>query len=1228
MRPARALLPSTKIVGKQKKDSGLSPTSFDTTETYLYKIAANIGKPVEYIHVNSFFTLNPEYTDVDELIRTAIAADVQLSTIAHYLDVMGVNDSVDKIENIMLDIGIKSLNTTAKQLIDIGPKSVAMKQLKTLIDEIETFLTNKGRIVDDIGKYNIKLYQTKHTKYIRTLAKSLWRTKEIAAEIEEVHATYADVLSNSPLKASDIRIIVEDLELIIEDDSIESKNVLSVFDGIELSNEVRHVVCYATYELVYQKVYKGVPLTSKDLVDRDMYKLAKNQSVMKSSSQIVFTVNVGSVYTVVYNLDGKYMSVSVKSYDKTKVLDAINKAFPHVAYNETAVSIESQVRLYPVKDNAFSMAFHYLLHRSVISPEYYQFFLNESTSPYPKKTNIKLRYRPYWTMAKSVTKKEEGYAVITTPQTVLGTNYIEIALTGRSMVSIWRILTSFIPMIVMYYKYDIMVESDLAPIYNDKIHGLIDVIVKPTKKATKGQLHDEWPQVFSELYVANVEPKNLVITTTNPDVANEWRHEMISVKGQEYARQVMPFPEHGDVMFWFTSLNKDSQYVGYITNTYDEDPLFPVVPYSAPSKQALTKQHDISRKAFSKHATGPEGVAPGTEVLNELIGIPVVRLGTDIKPDSVLRAIGMYIADDNGYNEDISMYARNIRNELESYDTALYKQELYDWTDEEIKEGLHNKDKYFDPHLYIAGLMELTGCDIYIISIKVEFNVRVHRLEVPRHFQFYTGHADANKCLILCMNYGIKSDNLTYPHCELIVAEDYTSVRQGALFDEDVSQRLKNVLLACNPQIPYYNLNSYIDRYTISKMNNIIARLFDLGYIVVWQYVDPYGKARAFTFNNPNEKPISLFCSPCSPWNVPHIDTIHAMNIDVFEKLMGTKCVGRSNVGAWCIDADTEEIIYSRLFEVPMHLQHTGDDPIVTDESIHVSGKVASIDRKSAAILSELIRWLFEVYCHEQRVMDIEITQQTVTTFVNKFLRYSSKASIAHYDISNIQEKLPQYLTTDSVLEYISSVFTIKEKTIVLHNKAYVDSLAYYLMKGVKRVIFNDYIEIEPMYITNFYSSLYDFKTRPDTVILSGLIDPIAKASHPELQYMILPSLLPEHSQVITPLLYIQRGKMNSVLYLVQSTQLGKIGSAVRLCEAWSAHHINIGYDVPDVVHNATNDIVIYIIVAGRLVEHSYIKSKVAGKGLYEVVMYDESAGRLKGKYGALLRLSTMNTQM
>lgn len=1179
---------------------------FDTTETQLYKYANSIGVPSDYVHADSVQTLTPTYINVDGLLREAYASGVSLSSVVAYLTSIKVVDPRDKASKVLLDYTVKKLNLRGVAITALPQESDAMKTLRGALTQIGGAV--KAR---DLGFYHKML-----TEYRQSFEEELDRDEETVARIERVHADYDKSMSGTALRGSDVRVLTEKIELVVTD-STSNEDALAVFDRFILTETVVHVVCYVSAETVYQKISKDVELQDDELVDVHKHRLEKGK---EEAPRIVFTVNAEAIYEVIYNLGAKKMTIKVKTNHKELLLESIKQSMPHVQYDVEVIKVDCVTRLYPATETSFSTAFHYLLHRNTIDPEHYQFFLNESTSPYPKKAQLKLRYRPYWKIRGHSYAKEEAYAVVTAPQTSTGTNYFEINTSAKSMESMWRMFTSFIPALVMHYSRDIVGRSDLARLYNNKITVGVPtaVVTKKTSKA-KQQLRDEWPTIFSDFYVKNVKPENMVVITTSEDTARSWEQEIVHLKKEQYQRKVLPFPrEPAKPIFWFTSYNTTSKHIGYSENSYDTNPEYGEIPYSGKTPQAvLSKKLGVSKGQETLSSPGPGEVYEASEVLGNMLGGNILRVGTIFGLETFLCGMAMVKYNIVGDDPTMESRIREIRQTLSKYNPSLYRQELYDWPESEISKAILEEDYYFDPRLFIAGIRKFLGVSVYVIDSGIESNTEVHKFQIPRYTQFYTAEFPTSGCVVFAANTGIKTDDLEHAHCEIIVASGERQLRERAVFGRDTTERLHSILSSCFMQVPVFGTRKYKDAYIESNLSRSLPRS---GHRIVSQFIDGYGKARRFTMSK-NGKLTTIFCAPCPPLDVEIDKVVHPTTIKEFEIFCGSQCVGRSERGAWCQDSVSGNVLYARLEDLDMELRYISHDPAPTGESVETSSAQAASDRRLAVVLRELMRWFYEVYCHEVREKNGLITPFSTDSFASRFLTYATPSMLPYYNIEEVTQELPRYLTTQEVLSHISpKVFRLQGGKLLLHNQDYYNSILYFLRRRTTRVISNDYVTKQRFYIQDFYTSLYDFKQEDGVGIISGMSDPKQAT---QTMIPLLRTLSSSHSEVKHPILYTTEPLSGQrVIFLVQSTQLGKLGSALDVCMKWATCGRNSGYSSDTIRKEVDRDTIVYHIVSGRLSEYAYIKSPVSCEGVYEVVLYnseDEHASH--HRYGALLRV-------
>jgi hypothetical protein len=737
-----------------------------------------------------------------------------------------------------------------------------------------------------------------------------------------------------------------------------------------------------------------------------------------------------------------------------------------------------------------------------------------------------------------------------------------------------------------------------------KLFSIPNLIPKipTTRSKLKKELSDKWPEIFTPNYLLakNTKTKELVKITTDKSEAERWQKEIIIHEDVRYNREVLPFPPDlakGDApLFWFTSSKAEAPYVGYRENIFDDSPKYLYVPYSSATK-GVQRIKPIGSGNVVSLAVADEGkYSHGSpDVIDHILGMETRRQGVEIGPNAVIRAIlnmALDISDVRRTITDDDVYS--IRYKLSQLEPALYKQHLYDLSNEDIVTKLKEYDEYFDPLLYSAGLEHYFNIDIYYIKAKIVHNVMTLTMELPRYSNFYCTYAKPRKCIVVLLNTGIKSDRLEYPHCELIVPKN----SYIPLFDTDVSKKLRKIRSICHEVLTCVPTGVYKSQSMMSKIDQVLQQFPK----VISQFLDPYGKARAFTVEfeensrmgtGVTTERVTIFCYPSAPLNLPQSDEIYpAINGQWLDKFCGgNSYLGRSDIGVWCEHKDTGEILYVRADDIDVNLKYMGSDPMKIESNIKENFVIKQANKdKLALVLKEIIIWV------------LIVSDLSAEKFISNHLTFTKEPNDenTYYNINVIEQRLPIVKNVESALEHIKDVIPISGKKLVLHNKQYYDSISYV----ISRYPIVPY-DKKPKYIKDFYRSVSDFKSSRNSFVLTGSINPLESVLKPQAKYEIA-TYIDELGKL--PVFY----KQDDVLWIVQATHLNELKVAYNICETWVKERINLGYNARP-IKNMPIDVIIYKSITGRLIPVKRLNENT--ENFYEILQLGAK------KYAAMLRL-------
>lgn len=230
---------------------------------------------------------------------------------------------------------------------------------------------------------------------------------------------------------------------------------------------------------------------------------------------------------------------------------------------------------------------------------------------------------------------------------------------------------------------------------------------------------------------------------------------------------------------------------------------------------------------------------------------------------------------------DIEKNVNIVRKRMAMIPPDIYRQELYDMTDEEIIQSILDPNTYIDPYLYYRGLE--TIFDVQIITFtsfngranpfsEEENNLPISSLEIPRCKFTHIRNIDNKPIVCIYKNYGLsKSNKAEIPACELIVCVDSMENLFAKRIDSIFVGFFKNIFdlikRSCHP-IEWERTKGkkigdclYDDPYSSVDWGKY--NYGTLG-IIQGQEIDIYGKTTALIFNDwtliiPPTQPLPIY---------------------------------------------------------------------------------------------------------------------------------------------------------------------------------------------------------------------------------------------------------------------------------------------------------------------------------------------------------------------------------
>ena len=631
----------------------------------------------------------------------------------------------------------------------------------------------------------------------------------------------------------------------------------------------------------------------------------------------------------------------------------------------------------------------------------------------------------------------------------------------------------------------------------------------------------------------------------------------------------------------------------------------------------------------------------------------MARIGIPSSPNSALHSVLMAIGDDFyqslNTDEEREGYVRGVRRYIYTLtEPSIMKQQLHDWSDQQIEEHFLDLKSFFDPWLYYRAIEEAFDINLFVFKGKNELVSNrstakgiIPEMEIPRHKLFnirqYNPH---RRTVILYKHWGAEADTKPNPQCELIV--DETNVASGErvmLFDNQMNQFLYHTIYLNSHRVTSWafeddNLGSLVSQ-------PIIYNELNFGFNqMTHQFIDAYGKARGFIADG-----ISIFHPPSQPLSLP--TTEEQTNSDyslVIERFGQPTSMSIERVpegftvvtGLWFSLMGIEQGFY-----IPINPVHTaGVDIPIGNSHPMISVQDGPALRyknlgKTVDVVFQLLVWLYQIYDKDRELANRPVNSkfnsgaeefftnhcifgdinQSYTTLINRV------DTNEIYDIEDIPEELwdaPDTVEEGLALIEQNSFGLVFQNRFYLYNNRFGSKMLYRL----SRFLYQSSDDQRINNLHNIYQNVNDFTQQSDSIVVIGEPDYCEWLRHRKRNkspyYKIRNEIKLEYEQESNP--YIYHDKEHGRHYLVQNINDGKMTRALACSNYWLTEGINIGNNVGEFVDYEQEKYVIYGI-SNR--DDSLVVKENTSQGdtqYMEILEYRIKSGGI-GVYAALLPL-------
>ena len=923
-----------------------------------------------------------------------------------------------------------------------------------------------------------------------------------------------------------------------------------------------------------------------------------------------------------YNIDDNILTVKTpieEGIDQNTIISKIEKSFPITINNVTETGISGEFYLYDLDINYIYLV-DMIINTELMSS---YIFVKETNNSYAEKQQLKIYYKSFSGFVEEEEKITEGYIVnpssvsisltqsyahggeIITTQSPTGPikyrlthnlPYVRVKITQAESIKVANQFSKIFSRLMQFYKAE---KANTERLFISFIPEINSLITKPFTTLNKSggrkgtdskieRLKETAPDLFVNGYARKCQCILQPISIP-PEEIEAWKNKTFLYKEIMKERQVMPFPPINP-KWTFVCPNDSAPFPGvkFNTNLSNKD-IYPCVPccfkdnqidpnvnsnYNKCYREKSLKKQKLLIKDKQKIKTdkilppGRHGFLPKSifDLLSKYSdkSVDVIRIGVPNSVNSILHSVSIAIRDTSYISlqtyKEKEDYVSNIRNIISSKTLPnLIKQEMYDFTDDEIIEQLSNPKNFLDPNLFYRAIEESYNINIYVFSPSKKKDISsLGSLEMPRFKLFHSRSPRPKRTAVLLFRtWGAKSDFLNYPQCELIVDRDDNNNKTVTNFGLDMNILLQNTMATIKRNITWELTPQKVKPTKIIARDNIYSRenyFTMLGKLPTQQIVDGYGKARAFIFPSENEN-ITVIIPSSQPENLP-TGNITRANVNTVVSIFGKpgSITKNNNMtdGLWYKVLDLNYGIYIPIISTEQYIDiEIGPNNPLVERGKQVVQRIRKI-RKDLEYIIQIILWLYLL-----SKMDIK---SFVTQYIFIGKDYVEDSSTV-YNLSGLNRKFP---IVESVDEGISQLILLvptlfKENRLYLYSQKFFDGLFYHLEKYDKeRMPKNNKI---PTVINIYDLSEEDFTHQRHVAIFTDEKD--MKTWINSLDKLSFKNIIIEDHLNISNALrtepYIYMAPTGNI-YLIQNVIGGSQKRALNVAYNWYLHKINTGH--------------------------------------------------------------------
>ena len=568
-----------------------------------------------------------------------------------------------------------------------------------------------------------------------------------------------------------------------------------------------------------------------------------------------------------------------------------------------------------------------------------------------------------------------------------------------------------------------------------------------------------------------------------------------------------------------------------------------------------------------------------------------IKLLTIDKKDIIIKYI---------HSPDKILYLQNFRKSLvNKIHLQVLKQELYDYTEEEIINLFNDDSNIFDYKLLYRALEIFFDINIYVFKGE-GYNVS---MVIPNNKLLHIRPLYLKNTIILY-------ESFTYDyHYDLIIKKSNKNIDSifknsinGQLIENSMNQLCHSILSYMTDNISF---NYY--QHKIIKQKNMYYLNYDTIFntksykiFYISQFIDNNGKTRALTIsiNNIN---ITLCIPPTQPLNIPSSNDLINVDYNILKPLISKQPFGISlnkhNIidGLWypfnninfgifipIKEPNSETLTQFNQLQILSNMKY---NPLISDD-INYTTTIINMKRQLNIIIN-IMKWSYDItYSQNPRI--------TVDQFFDQYIDVEPNIvtdSTSYYNLDKFPYKLPTCETLEDSLKTLYNIINsnmsnnnfivkINETTYKLrmYDKIFRDKI-YELITEYSQIVRPSNFKIDSSYdfIKNYFLYVHDYKQQHNAKIFLNFQELEKWKKNIDISSNILIKTTINKDFFSSNYNFIYKSSINR-LYIVQKTYNGSFEYALYISEYWQTTKINLGMEKNITNKTSNNKYIVYTL--------------------------------------------------